>query len=73
MEVCMIKVKIVHVCDQCGDEAMEDVHLTEVKIKKDVAEFQCGSSSNFLCLECLEKKIEELKKSGKATNFMPLI
>ncbi len=69
----MIKVRIVHVCDQCGDETTEDVHLTQVTIKKEIAEFQCGSSSNFLCFECLGKKIDELEKSGKATSFMPLI
>ena len=74
MEVCMaIKVRIVYVCDQCGDETSEDVHLTEVTIKKEVAEFQCGINANFLCFECLGKKIEELEKSGQATRFMPLI
>lgn len=69
-----MKVRIVHICDQCGDETSEDVHLTEVTMKKEVAEFQCGSSPNFLCSECMGKKIDELEKSGKATGFfMPLV
>ena len=69
----MIKVRIVRVCDQCGDETSEDVHLTEVKIKKDVAEFQCYNSPNFLCFECIGKKIDELKKSGMTAIFMPIV
>ena len=67
----MIKVRIIHVCDKCGDETAEDVHLTEVTIKKNVAEFQCNP--DFTCFECIGKKIDELNKSGKATDFMTLI
>lgn len=68
-----IKVRIAHICDQCGDETTEDVFLTEVTIKKETAEFHCRSSPNFLCIECLEKKIEELAKSGEATISLPLM